>query len=77
MSTALLALGYPLAVAVLVRFRSVLRRRDHRSFAALEVGTAAIAMGWALRRRPSAAVVNAFFFVAFGVAWWATGRRPR
>lgn len=71
----LLAVGYPVAVAVLVRLVPVLRERRRRWFLALEAATASVAAGWGLRGRTIPMVLNAAAVVALAAAWWATGRR--
>lgn len=74
MSSALLLVGYPTSLAVIVRFARVVRERRFRWFVVHESAVAAIVGGWALRGRWEAAVVNgAWFAVAW--AWWARGRR--
>ena len=71
----LLFVGYPVALAVLVRLRRVLAERRAWWFAALEAATASIVVGWWLRRQPVGVVVNGAALVGFGVVWWITGRR--
>ncbi len=73
----LLAVGYAGALAVLVRLKPVLVERRVRWFAALQVATAAIAVGWLLKGRTLPALVNGAALVGFGIAWLITGRRGR
>lgn len=54
----LLVIGYPMALAMLARLRSMLVERRVWWFAALEAATASIAVGWLLYGRPLATVVN-------------------
>ena len=71
----LLAVGYPVAVAVLARLVPVLRQRRWRAMVALEAGTACIAAGWGLLGQPAGVASNTIAFAAFAVAWWWTGRQ--
>lgn len=76
--TAVLVLGYVLAVPVCVRLVPVLRERRVRWFVALLVGTAMIVAGHAAADRPGAAGVNVVFFVLFcaGWVWWPRHDAP-
>ena len=74
---ALLVVGYPTSVAVLVRIMPVLRQRRGRWFGALVAGLTGLTAGWALLRRPAPAAVNLVGLVAVVVAWVWTGRRRR
>jgi hypothetical protein len=71
----LLVIGYPVAVAVLVRLKRVLIERRIWWFAALEAATSSITAGWLLHRRPVAAAVNGAALVGLAIAWLVTGRR--
>lgn len=71
----LLAVGYPVAVAVLTRLVPVLRQRRRRAMVALEAGTVCIAAGWGLLGQAAGVASNAAAFAGFAVAWWWTGRR--
>ena len=71
----LLVIGYPVAVAVLVRLKRVLVERRVWWFAALEAATASITAGWLLHRRPVAAAINGAALVGLAIAWLITGRR--
>lgn len=73
-SLILLLTGYPVAAAVLVRARAVLRERRTRWFVALEAATSAVAAGLALRGRRVPAALNAGAVVGFAVVWWWAGR---
>jgi hypothetical protein len=76
-ASALLAIGYPLAVGVLARLRPVLAERRVWWFAALEGATASITAGWLLHGRPLPAAVNGAALVGFTIAWLLTGQRAR
>jgi hypothetical protein len=70
----LLAVGYVVAVPLVVRLRSILRERRLGRLVALELATALVAAGWALLGAPLGVVLNVGFVVAFAAAWWW---RPR
>ncbi len=74
MSSAILIVGYLLAVPVCFRLVPVLREQRVPWFVALQVGTALIVVGHALAGRSGAVAANVFFFVAFWVGWY---RWPR
>ncbi len=74
---ALLVVGYPVSVAVLVRLLPVLRERRRRWFGALVAGLSCLVVGWALLRRPSAAAINGVGLAAAATAWVWRGRRRR
>ncbi len=74
---ALLVVGYPASVAVLVRVLPVLRERGRRWFGVLVAGLSCLAVGWALLRRPVPAAVNGVGLIALVVAWVWRGRRSR
>ena len=76
-ASVVLVIGYPLALGVLLRLRSVLAERRVWWFAALEAATVSIATGWLLRGRLLPAAVNGAAFVGFAIAWLVTGQRPR
>lgn len=71
----LLLAGYPVALVVLTRLRSVFRERRTSWFLAEEVASGSIAVGWALKGRPEGAAVNALWAVGLGTAWVMSGRR--
>lgn len=73
----LLVIGYPIALTILARLRSVLVERRVWWFAALQAATASIAVGWLLYARPLAALPNGAALVGFAIAWFITGRRAR
>lgn len=74
-SYVLLMVGYPLALGVLARLRSVLADRRVWWFVALEGATASITAGWLLQGRPVPAVINGAALVGFAIAWFVTGQR--
>jgi hypothetical protein len=69
----LLVIGYPVALGVLTRLRSVLAERRVWWFVTLEAATASITAGWLLDRRPLPAAVNGTSLVGFALAWLITG----
>lgn len=73
-ATALHILGYPIAIAVIVRFVPVVRERRTRWFLAHQAGVAAIVAGWLLRGDTRGAAVNGTWFV-IAAAWYAIGGR--
>ena len=78
MSTALLVLGYVLAVPFTVfipGFLRLWRRRELWVFACAEVGAVLIATGWALRGGAGAAVFNYGFAVVLAVLYAVEGRK--
>jgi len=66
--------GYPMAIAVLVRFRSVVRNRRWKSLAVHHVGMAAIISGWAIEGTVSAIALNSVWLAVSSV-WYSTGGR--
>ncbi len=77
MSTALLAFGYPVSIAVLTRWLPVVREQRTRWFVAHEVAVAAIVAGWSLRSDAMAATINGTWLVVAAVWYLAAGRRAR
>lgn len=75
-SLVLLGVGYPAAVAVLVRWLPVVRERRWRWLAVHHLGMAAIVAGHLTARRPGAAAVNGAW-LAVSSAWYAAGARRR
>jgi hypothetical protein len=71
---ALFAFGYPVAIAVIVRYVPVVRERRIRWFAAHEAAVSAIVAGHALRPDAPGVVINGAWLVA-GTAWYALGGR--
>lgn len=76
-ASVLLMIGYPLAVGVLARLRSVLAERRVWCFAALEAAMASITAGWLLHGRHLATAVNGAALVGVAIAWLITGHRAR
>lgn len=72
-ASALLVVGYPLALGVLTRLRPVLAERRVWWFVALEAATASITAGWLLHGRLVPAAINGAGFACFGIAWLVTG----
>jgi len=73
-SKGLLATGYLIAVPAVLRFNGMVRRRDLRMLATLELGTALILAGWVMERRARGAVPNAAALVGFPLWYWWRGR---
>lgn len=74
----LFAIGYPVAIAGIIRLRQMLRDRDVRWFALEEAGTVAIVAGWALRGgRPLAVALNAAWGLGLAVYFVSVSRRPQ
>ena len=73
-ATLLLLTGYPVAVAVIARWPTVVRERRWRWFAAHEAGMAAIVAGWLVRGRVTPAVLNGGWLVV-AVVWFVLGGR--
>ncbi len=71
-----LAVGYPLSIAVIVRFVPVVRQRRWRWLVVHHVGVAAIVAGWALRGETSAVAVNGAWLVVSSL-WYALGGRSK
>lgn len=74
-ASVLLVMGYPVALGVLTRLRSVLAERRMWWFVALEAATASLTAGWLLEGRPLPAAVNGTALVGFAFAWLITGHR--
>jgi hypothetical protein len=75
-ATALFVLGYPVSIAVILRFVPVVRERRLKWLVAHDLAVAAIVAGWALKGDRRAAVINASWLVAANV-WYALGGRRR
>ena len=71
---ALFVLGYPVAIAVIVRFIPVVRERRTRWIVAHEIAVAAIVAGHALNDNTSAVVINGAWLL-IAVLWYALGQR--
>jgi hypothetical protein len=75
-ATALFAFGYPVSIAVILRFVPVVRERRLKWLIAHDLAVAAIVAGWALKGDRRAVVINASWLVAANV-WYALGGRRR
>lgn len=73
-ANALLVTGYAVAIWALARAVPMFRQHRGRRFLAAEAGTAAVAVGWALRGKTFRAASNAALVVLFAAGWWITGR---
>ncbi len=71
----LLVAGYAVAVWALARAVPMYRQRRQRRFLAAEAGTAAVAVGWALRGQAFRSAANAGLVAVFAAGWWIGGRR--
>jgi hypothetical protein len=74
LALALHVVGYPVAVAVIVRWIPVVREQRLRWFLAHQAGVAAIVAGWAIRDRASGVAINGAWFV-IAAAWYLSKRR--
>ena len=75
MKAVLFVVGYAVAVAVLLRWGTVLRERRWTWFVALELATAMVAAGYALIGNRLGLVLNAAFVVVFALVWWRESSR--
>ena len=75
-ATALFAFGYPISIAVILRFVPVVRERRLKWLVAHELAVAAIVAGWALRGDRRAVAINASWLVAATI-WYVLGGRRR
>ena len=75
--TVLFAIGYPVAIVVIVRFVPVVRERRIRWFVAHEVAVAMIVLGWALDEDWQAVAINGTWLVAAAVWYVAAANRAR
>ena len=75
-ATALFVFGYPVSIAVILRFVPVVRERRMKWLVAHDLAVAAIVAGWALKGDGPAVAINASWFVAANV-WYALGGRRR
>ena len=73
-ATALFVFGYPVSIAVILRFVPVVRERRMRRLVAHDLAVAAIVAGWALKGDRRAVAINASWLVAANV-WYALGAR--
>ena len=77
-STALLVVGYVLAVPFTVfvpGFLRMWRRRERWTYACAQGGAALIVLGWLAQGRHGAAAVNALWLLGFGVHYAREGRK--
>ncbi|MDQ3145638.1 MAG: hypothetical protein M3R01_01680 [Actinomycetota bacterium] len=74
-ANALLAVGYPVAVAMIVRWVPIVRQRRLGQFALHQAGVGAIVAGWALRGRTQGVVVNGSWWVSAALWYTLAGRR--
>ena len=75
-ATALFAFGYPVSIAVILRFVPVVRERRLKWLVAHELAVAAIVAGWALKGDRRAVAINASWLVAAAI-WYVLGGRRR
>ena len=75
-ATALFAFGYPVSIAVILRFVPVVRERRLKWLVAHELAVAAIVAGWALKGDRRAVAINASWLVAATI-WYVLGGRRR
>jgi hypothetical protein len=75
MKAILFVVGYGVAVAVLLRWGTVLRERRWTWFVALELATAMVAAGYALIGNRVGFALNAAFVLLFALSWWRTPPR--
>ena len=73
-ATALFAFGYPVSIAVILRFVPVVRERRLKWLVAHDLAVAAIVTGWALKGDRRAVAINASWLFAATV-WYALGAR--
>ena len=74
-SVAIRLVGYPGAVAAIVRWVPIVRERWRGWFVAHQAGMAAIVVGWALTDRGAGVAINGLWFVIAAGWWFAAGRR--
>jgi hypothetical protein len=73
-ATALFAFGYPVSIAVILRFVPVVRERLLKWLVAHDLAVVAIVAGWALKGDRGAVAINACWLVA-ATLWYALGSR--
>ncbi|GAC1439583.1 MAG: hypothetical protein NVS3B26_03170 [Mycobacteriales bacterium] len=76
MTTALLVLGYVLAVPLTVwvpGFRRLWRRREPLLFAAAQIGAVLLAAGYALKHQPVGVIANGGWAIGLTVAYVLEG----
>jgi len=76
-STALFIFGYPVSIVIIVRWIPVVRERRIVWFWLEEAAVAAIVLGWILRERWGAVLINGTWLVVAGLWYWLAGRRAR
>jgi hypothetical protein len=74
-ATALFVFGYPVSIAVILRFVPVVRERRMKWLVAHDLAVAAIVTGWALKGDGRAVAINASWLVAANVWYAVAGRR--
>ncbi|HEY4402987.1 MAG TPA: hypothetical protein VGO38_13280 [Acidimicrobiia bacterium] len=74
-ATALFVFGYPVSIAVILRFVPVVRERRLKWLVAHDLAVAAIVAGWTLKGDRRAVAINASWFVAANVWYALAGRR--
>jgi len=72
----LLAIGYPVSIAVIARFVPVVRERRTAWLLAHHAAVVAVILGWAVRR-PAAVPPNVVWLLVSTVWYRLGGRRPR
>lgn len=75
-ATVLFAFGYPISIAVILRFVPVVRERRLKWLIAHDLAVAAIVAGWVLNGDRRAVAINASWLVAANV-WYVVGGRRR
>ena len=70
----LLAVGYPVTVAMIARWIPIVRGRRTRLFLLHQAGAGAIVAGWAIHGRTRGVVVNGSWWVTAAV-WYVLGGR--
>jgi hypothetical protein len=71
----LFAIGYPVAIVVIVRFVPVVRQQRLRWFAAHEIAVLMIVTGWATDGNWQAVAINATWLLAAAVWYLGAARR--
>jgi hypothetical protein len=73
----LFAFGYPVSIAVIVRFVPVVRERRLRWLLIHHLAVVCIVLGWALDSNWQAVIVNSSWLVAATIWYVLGGRRHR
>ena len=71
----LFAIGYPVAIVVIVRFVPVVRQRRLRWIVAHEIAVSMIVIGWATDHDWRAVAINGAWLVIAAVWYLGAGRR--